>query len=118
MDVPADRSTRTAEPQPQQGVREAARQHRRRRPTGEPPPLPHHLQTSGVRWLVAMVVLVAAAAAVFARGMRGIAVDVTVADVAVVGWLSGVDLPGFKGGRCAGWSPSAPGGSCTRSPTR
>jgi membrane-associated phospholipid phosphatase/tRNA A-37 threonylcarbamoyl transferase component Bud32 len=97
MEVPADRSTRTAEPQPQQGVREAARLHRRRRPTGEPPPLPHHLQTSGVRWLVAMVVLVAAAAAVFARGMRGIAVDVTVADVAVVGWLSGVDLPGFKG---------------------
>jgi membrane-associated phospholipid phosphatase/tRNA A-37 threonylcarbamoyl transferase component Bud32 len=97
MEVPANRSTRTAEPQPQQGVREAARLHRRRRPTGEPPPLPHHLQTSGVRWLVAMVVLVAAAAAVFARGMRGIAVDVTVADVAVVGWLSGVDLPGFKG---------------------
>jgi membrane-associated phospholipid phosphatase/tRNA A-37 threonylcarbamoyl transferase component Bud32 len=97
MEVPADRSTRTAEPQPQQGVREAPRLHRRRRPTGEPPPLPHHLQTSGVRWLVVMVVLVAAAAAVFARGMRGIAVDVTVADVAVVGWLSGVDLPGFKG---------------------
>src|SRR5215218_5260074 len=97
MEVPADRSTRTAEPHPQQGVREAARLHRRRRPTGEPPPLPHHLQTSGVRWLVVMVVLVAAAAAIFARGMPGIAVDVTVADVAVVGWLSGVDLPGFKG---------------------
>jgi tRNA A-37 threonylcarbamoyl transferase component Bud32 len=97
MDVPADRSTRTAEPQPQQGVREAARLHRRRRPTGEPPPLPHHLQTSGVRWLVAMVVLVALAIAVFARGMRGIAVDLTVIDVAVVGWLGGIDLPGFRG---------------------
>ena len=95
MDVPADRSTRTAEPQPHQGAREAARLHRRRRPTGEPPPLPHHLQTSGVRWLVAMVVLVALAVAVFARGMRGIAVDVTVVDVAVVSWLGGVDLPGF-----------------------
>jgi tRNA A-37 threonylcarbamoyl transferase component Bud32/membrane-associated phospholipid phosphatase len=95
MDVPADRSPRVAEPQPYQGVREAARRHRRRRPTGEPPPLPHHLQTSGVRWLVATVVLVVLAVAVFARGMRGIAVDVTVVDVAVVGWLSGVDLPGF-----------------------
>jgi tRNA A-37 threonylcarbamoyl transferase component Bud32 len=95
MDVPADRSTRTAEPQPHHGVREAARPHRRRRPTGEPPPLPHHLQTSGVRWLVAMVVLVALAIAVFARGMRGIAVDVTVVDDAVVSWLGGVDLPGF-----------------------
>ena len=96
MDVPADRSTRTAGPQLHQGVREAARLHRRRRPTGEPPPLPHHLQTSGVRWLVAMVVLVALAVAVFALGMRGVAVDVTVVDVAVVSWLAGVDLPGFQ----------------------
>jgi tRNA A-37 threonylcarbamoyl transferase component Bud32/membrane-associated phospholipid phosphatase len=96
MDVPAERSTRTAEPQSQQGAREAARLHRRRRPTGEPPPLPHHLQTSGVRWLVAMVVLVGLAIAVFARGMRGIAVEVTVVDDAVVGWLRGVDLPGFR----------------------
>ena len=110
MDVPADRSTRTAEPQPHQGTREAARLRRRRRPTGEPPPLPHHLQTSGVRWLVAMVVLVALAVAVFARGMRGIAVDVTVVDVAVVSWLGGVDLPGFAA-VMRGWSLSAPGGS-------
>jgi tRNA A-37 threonylcarbamoyl transferase component Bud32/membrane-associated phospholipid phosphatase len=95
MEVPADRSTRTAEP-PSQEVREAARRHRRRRPTGEPPPLPHHLQTSGIRWLVAMVVLVGLAVAVFARGMRGVAVEVTVVDVAVVGWLGGVDLPGFQ----------------------
>jgi hypothetical protein len=34
---------------------------RRRRPSGEAPPLPHHLQTSGVGWLVALVVLVVAA---------------------------------------------------------
>jgi tRNA A-37 threonylcarbamoyl transferase component Bud32/membrane-associated phospholipid phosphatase len=96
MDVPADRSPRIAEPQPSQGVREAARPHRRRRPTGEPPPLPHHLQTSGIRWLVATLVLLALAVAVFARGMRGIAVDVTVVDAAAVGWLSRVDLPGFQ----------------------
>jgi hypothetical protein len=59
MDVPADRSARTTEPRAHQGVREAARLRRRRRPTGEPPPLPHHLQTSGIGWLVAMLVLVA-----------------------------------------------------------
>jgi membrane-associated phospholipid phosphatase/tRNA A-37 threonylcarbamoyl transferase component Bud32 len=96
MDLPADGSTRITGPHPSAAVREAGRG-RRRRPTGEPPPLPHHLQTSGVRWLVAMVVLVALTVAVFARGMRGIAVDVTVADDAVVGWLAGVDLPGFQG---------------------
>ena len=44
-----------------------------------------------------MVVLVALTVAVFARGMRGIAVEVTVVDDAVVGWLAGVDLPGFQG---------------------
>ena len=96
MDVPADRSARTTEPRAHQGVREAARLRRRRRPTGEPPPLPHHLQTSGIGWLVAMLVLVALAVAVFARGMQGVAVDVTVVDDAVVGWLAGVDLPGFQ----------------------
>ena len=44
-----------------------------------------------------MVVLVALTVAVFARGMKGIAVEVTVVDDAVVGWLGGVDLPGFQG---------------------
>ncbi|HSK36766.1 MAG TPA: hypothetical protein VLA80_08520, partial [Actinomycetota bacterium] len=70
---------------------------RRRRPSGEPPPLPHHLQTSGVRWLAATVVLMVLAVVVFARGLRGVAVDVAVFDAAVVGWLSGIDLPGFRG---------------------
>ena len=57
MDTPAERSTRTAGPQIRPAVREAGGS-RRRRPSGEPPPLPHHLQTSGIRWLVAMLVLV------------------------------------------------------------
>ena len=43
---------------------------RRRRPSGEAPPLPHHLQTSGVGWLVAALVLVVLAIAVFARGLQ------------------------------------------------
>ncbi|HSO55869.1 MAG TPA: phosphatase PAP2 family protein, partial [Actinomycetes bacterium] len=95
MDAPAERSTRTAGPHPHPVGREAASP-RRRRPSGEPPPLPHHLQTSGVRWLVATLVLIVAAIGVFAGGLRGFAVDVAVFDAAVVGWLGGVDLPGFE----------------------
>ena len=57
MDAPAERSARTAGPHPHPVGREAASP-RRRRPSGEPPPLPHHLQTSGVRWLVATLVLI------------------------------------------------------------
>ena len=95
MDVPAERPTRTAGPHPHPAARHAAGS-RRRRPTGEPPPLPHHLQTSGVRWLVATLVLVVLAVVVFARGLQGLAVDVAVFDAAVVGWLGGIDLPGFQ----------------------
>jgi tRNA A-37 threonylcarbamoyl transferase component Bud32 len=59
--------------------------------------LPHHLQTSGVGWLVASVVLVAMSIAVFAGGLRGLAVGVTVVDDAVVRWLAGLDAPGLEG---------------------
>src|SRR5215218_5602840 len=68
---------------------------RRRRPSGQPPPLPHHLQTTGVGWLVAAVVLVALSLVVFADGLRGPAVAVTVVDDAVVGWLAGLEVPGL-----------------------
>jgi len=95
MDVPAERPTRIAGPNLHPAARHAAGS-RRRRPTGEPPPLPHHLQTSGVRWLVATLVLVVLAVVVFARGLQGLAVDVAVFDAAVVGWLGGIDLPGFQ----------------------
>ena len=43
-----------------------------------------------------MLVLLVLTILVFARGLRGIAVDVSVADAAVVGWLAGIDLPGFE----------------------
>jgi membrane-associated phospholipid phosphatase len=93
MEVSTDQSARTAQRIPSGTVRRA----RRRRPTGEAPPLPHHLQTSGVRWLIAAAVLVALTVAVFARGLRGLAVDVTVADDAVVSWLGGLEAPGLVG---------------------
>jgi tRNA A-37 threonylcarbamoyl transferase component Bud32/membrane-associated phospholipid phosphatase len=57
--------------------------------------LPHHLQTTGVGWLTAAVVLVALSLLVFADGLRGPAVAVTVVDDAVVRWLAGWRAPGL-----------------------
>jgi tRNA A-37 threonylcarbamoyl transferase component Bud32/membrane-associated phospholipid phosphatase len=98
MDVPGDRSAQTGAPRVQPALRQALGSPRRRRPTGEPPPLPHHLQTSGLGWLVAAVVLVGLSVAVFVRGLQGPAVTVTVAGDAVVSWLGGLHAPGLVGG--------------------
>jgi tRNA A-37 threonylcarbamoyl transferase component Bud32/membrane-associated phospholipid phosphatase len=94
MDVPADRSRPTSALPVHPSLREAARSPRRRRPTGAAPPLPYRLQTSGVGWLVAAVVLVGLTLAIFARGLRGPAVTATVIDDAVVGWLASLVGPG------------------------
>jgi membrane-associated phospholipid phosphatase len=96
MDVPADQATPTSAPPVHSTLREAVRSPPRRRPTGAPPPLPHHLQTSGVGWLVAVVVLIGLALVVFGRGLRGPAVAVTVVDDAVVRWLGGLRAPGLE----------------------
>jgi tRNA A-37 threonylcarbamoyl transferase component Bud32 len=48
-----------------------------------------------VGWLTAAVVLVTLSLLVFAGGLRGFAVAVTVVDDAVVGWLAGLDVPGL-----------------------
>jgi tRNA A-37 threonylcarbamoyl transferase component Bud32/membrane-associated phospholipid phosphatase len=95
MDVPADRSRPTSALPMHPSLREAARSPRRRRPTGAAPPLPYRLQSSGVGWLVAAVVLVALTLVIFARGLRGPAVTATVIDDAVVGWLAGWVGPGL-----------------------
>ena len=87
MDLPAERATRGAAPVL------PGRAWLRRRPSGEPPALPHHLRTTGIQWLVAAVVLVVLVVLVFAPGLRGIAVDVTVADQVVVRWLQQADSP-------------------------
>jgi len=94
MDVPADRSRPTSALPAHPSHREAVRSPRRRRPTGAAPPLPYRLQTSGVGWLVAALVLVGLTLAIFARGLRGPAVTATVIDDAVVGWLAGLYGPG------------------------
>jgi tRNA A-37 threonylcarbamoyl transferase component Bud32 len=95
MNLPADPSTSTSAPALQPTLREAVRAPRRRRPTGEPPPLPYHLQTSGVGWLLAAGVLIVLSFVVFQGGLGGPAIAVTVADDAVVGWLAGRQLPGY-----------------------
>jgi tRNA A-37 threonylcarbamoyl transferase component Bud32/membrane-associated phospholipid phosphatase len=59
--------------------------------------LPHHLQTSGVGWLVALVVLVVLSIMIFGGGLQGPAVTVTVLDDAAVRWLAGLDAPGLTG---------------------
>jgi membrane-associated phospholipid phosphatase/tRNA A-37 threonylcarbamoyl transferase component Bud32 len=94
MDVPADRSRPTSALPVHP---EAVRSPRRRRPTGAAPPLPYRLQTSGIRWLVAAVILVGLTLAIFARGLRGSAVAVTVVDDAVVGWLASLVGPALVG---------------------
>jgi tRNA A-37 threonylcarbamoyl transferase component Bud32/membrane-associated phospholipid phosphatase len=93
VDLPADQSPRTSISGLRPSETGPLRSPRRRRPSGEAPPLPHHLQTTGVGWLVASVVLVALSMVVFAGGLRGPAVAVTVVDDAVVGWLAGLDAP-------------------------
>jgi tRNA A-37 threonylcarbamoyl transferase component Bud32 len=92
VDLSADQSTQAGGPRMQPGT---LRSVGRRRPSGEPPPLSHHLQTSGVGWLLAAVGLIVLAIVVFGRGMRGPAVAVTVADDAVVRWLAGLHVPGL-----------------------
>jgi tRNA A-37 threonylcarbamoyl transferase component Bud32/membrane-associated phospholipid phosphatase len=95
MDVPAGQPTPTSAPPLHPTLRAVVRSPRRRRPTGAAPPLPYRLQTSGVGWLVAAVVLVGLTLAVFARGLRGPAVAVTVVDGAVVRWLVDLHGPGL-----------------------
>jgi tRNA A-37 threonylcarbamoyl transferase component Bud32 len=94
MDVPANRSRPTSALPLDPSLREAARSPRRRRPTGAAPPLPYRLQTSGVGWLVAALVLVGLTLVIFGRGLRGPAVTATVIDDAIVGWLAGLVGPG------------------------
>jgi tRNA A-37 threonylcarbamoyl transferase component Bud32/membrane-associated phospholipid phosphatase len=95
MDVSANPPTQAADRGVEFRPPGIRRSPRRRRPSGQPPPLPHHLQTTGVSWLTAAVVLVTLSLLVFAGGLRGLAVAVTVVDDAVVQWLAGLDVPGL-----------------------
>src|SRR3954469_24664693 len=67
----------------------------RRRPSGQPPPLPRPLRATGVGWLVAAAGLVSLLVVVFAGELRGAAVRVTVVDDTIVRWLAGAHRPGL-----------------------
>jgi tRNA A-37 threonylcarbamoyl transferase component Bud32/membrane-associated phospholipid phosphatase len=64
------------------------RQPIRRRPTGDPPPLPRRVESTGIGWLIAAAVLVASVIVLFRNGLTGPAMAVTVVDDAMVGWLA------------------------------
>ena len=72
-------------------VASVRRSKRRRRPSGAPPPLPRHLETSGVGWLLAAVGLVVVFTVTFVASRHGAAVAVTAADDRVVNWLTGLN---------------------------
>jgi membrane-associated phospholipid phosphatase/tRNA A-37 threonylcarbamoyl transferase component Bud32 len=71
------------------------RSRRRRRPTGEPPPLPRHLESTGVGWMVAAVGLITLTLLVFTVGRYGRGVSFTVADNWVVERLADLRTPGL-----------------------
>jgi membrane-associated phospholipid phosphatase len=73
----------------------ARRGRRRRRPTGEPPPLPRHLESTGVGWMVAAVGLIALTLLVFTAGRYGRGVAFAVVDDWLVRRLAAVRTPGL-----------------------
>jgi len=95
VDTSAGRAAGVAGQLAQHGPPAGWRPSRRRRPSGQPPPLPHHVQTTGAGWLLAAGLLVTLTIVLFAGGLRGPAVAVTAMDDAVVRWLAGLDPPGL-----------------------
>ena len=86
MDTTA-RATQGAD-QPARVATSGRQSRRRRRPSGAPPPLPRHLETTGVGWLLAAVGLVAVFAVLFSASRHGAAVELTVADDRIARWLT------------------------------
>jgi tRNA A-37 threonylcarbamoyl transferase component Bud32 len=68
---------------------------RRRRPTGEPPPLPRHLESTGVGWMVAAIALVTLTLLLFTAGRYGRGISFTVVDNRVVEALADLRTPGL-----------------------
>jgi membrane-associated phospholipid phosphatase/tRNA A-37 threonylcarbamoyl transferase component Bud32 len=85
---PAVGATRDAPP----GSR---RSRRRRRPTGEPPPLPRHLESTGVGWGAAAVGLITLSLLVFTAGRYGRGMSLTVVDNWVLEQLADLRSPGL-----------------------
>jgi tRNA A-37 threonylcarbamoyl transferase component Bud32 len=96
MSVPANQLARRAGQGVPAGPGGVSRTAGRRRPSGQPPALPHPLKTTGVGWIVAVVVLLVLSVVVFAGELRRPAVTVTAVDDAIVRWFAGLDAPGLR----------------------
>jgi membrane-associated phospholipid phosphatase len=70
------------------GALDVRRSGRRRRPTGQSPPLPRGIQPTGVWWAAAAVVLVTLAKIAFGPARRSLGVAVTVWDDSLAGWAA------------------------------
>jgi hypothetical protein len=82
---------RDRHPSPAPAASTATRVRRRRRPSGEPPPLPRQLRTSGRRWLLLVGVVVVAG--VLIGNLRQAAVAVDVVDHAVLSAFARIRTP-------------------------
>ena len=89
--TPFDAGARGDHPSPAPAASTATRVRRRRRPSGEPPPLPRQLHTSGRRWL--LLVGVAIVAGVLVGNLQPVAVAVDVADHALLSVFVGIRTP-------------------------
>jgi len=89
--TPFDAGGRDDHPLPAPAASTATRVRARRRPSGEPPPLPRQLQTSGRRWLLLVGVVVVAG--VLIGNLQPVAVAADVADHAVLSGLAGIRTP-------------------------
>jgi tRNA A-37 threonylcarbamoyl transferase component Bud32/membrane-associated phospholipid phosphatase len=69
----------------------------RRRPSGAPPPLPHHLSRTGVGWLICALAASAATLLIYRNGVEGVAINAIVVDNTIVRWIGDIDLPGIHG---------------------
>jgi tRNA A-37 threonylcarbamoyl transferase component Bud32/membrane-associated phospholipid phosphatase len=69
---------------------------RHRRPTGEAPPLPRHLEATGVGWLGVAIALIALSLLVFTVGRYGLGVSFSVVDSWLLERLAGLRRPGLE----------------------
>jgi tRNA A-37 threonylcarbamoyl transferase component Bud32 len=89
--TPFDAGGRDDHPVPAPASSTATRVRARRRPSGEPPPLPRQLQTSGRRWLLLVGVVVVAG--VLIGNVKPVAVATDVADNAVLSAFVSIRTP-------------------------
>ncbi len=97
MDIPLQQNASGGSPVRAADQASLERSRRRRRPSGEPPPLPRHIRTSGVWWLVVTCIVTLLSIVLFWGRWHAAAVGLTVVDDAIVRWLSAPSFPGYRG---------------------